>query len=306
MFGVEAQMSLLYLGIGRSVAIAPQVPHGLHRHSTLQITLALEHPFLFRTDSTEWTRTEAVAVDPGIPHQARELHGLFASLHILPERRFVRGRARGVLRDGPVHHFDEAERSEHIPFFQRLSGKETGCSQVFQKTERLVGSLTEAADPARHVDDRLLNVLEQIQNNLSGRLRLKDLAYAACLSGDRFLHLFKEELGITLRQYIGLQRIMRATEEIVGGTTLTRAALDAGFADSSHFTRRFSEFTGYLPNRLKNLRGSTRIFTCSSSRCVRPASLPAGCAICAECRLYRGAPSLRGDSSGLVQAAKVH
>jgi AraC-like DNA-binding protein len=99
---------------------------------------------------------------------------------------------------------------------------------------------------------------------------------------------------------------MRATEEIVGGTSLTRAALDAGFADSSHFTRRFSEFTGFLPNRLKALRGTTRVFTCSSSRCVRPASLPEGCAICTECRLYRGELSLRGDVSGSVQAQKPH
>jgi AraC-like DNA-binding protein len=305
MIGVEAQMSLLYLGIGRSITVAPQVPHALHRHSALQVTLALEHPFLFRTDSTEWTRTEAVAVDPGVPHQARELRGLIASLHILPERRFSRGRSRGVLRNGPVYFLDQAERSEYIPFFQKLSGRETGCSPVFQKTERLIESLTCSSGPARHVDARLLDVLERIQRNLSERIRLTDLAYAACLSGDRFLHLFKEELGVTLRQYVGLQRIMRATEGIVEGKTLTRAALDAGFADSSHFTRRFSEFTGFLPSRLKTLRGSTRVFSCSSSRCVRPASLPAGCAICTECRLFRSAKSPRADVSGFVQAGRA-
>lgn len=118
---------------------------------------------------------------------------------------------------------------------------------------------------------------------LAGRIRLKDLAYSACLSEDRFLHLFKEQLGITLRQYIVHQRLQRATVDILNGKTLTRAALDSGFADSSHFTRRFSEHTGFLPRLLKEQRGEITVLTCTSSRCVRPVVHADGSGVCADC-----------------------
>jgi AraC-like DNA-binding protein len=139
----------------------------------------------------------------------------------------------------------------------------------------------------RRSDGRLLEVLARIQAGLSGPLRSRDLARDACLSEDRFLHLFKEQLGITLRHYIIHQRLLRATADILSGTSVTRAALDAGFADSAHFSRRFLALAGFPPSHLKQARGAVRIYSCHSSRCVRPASHTPGDDACTECVLFR-------------------
>lgn len=266
-------MSSFYLGIGRSVVVAPLVEHQPHQHPTVEILLAPERPFLFRSDTTEWTKTSAVAVGSGVSHQARELQGSFVSIQFLPERRW----------EIPVLFLDTEKSAENLAFFRALSDRESTCSEVFRRAEELATACSGSSLADRAVDARVLDVLERIQSMLAGRIRLKDLAYSACLSEDRFLHLFKEQLGITLRQYVVHQRLQRATVEILNGKTLTRAALDSGFADSSHFTRRFSEHTGFLPRLLKEQRGAVTVLTCSSSRCLRTVAEAAGTGVCPEC-----------------------
>jgi AraC-like DNA-binding protein len=179
------------------------------------------------------------------------------------------------------------ELSPYVSFFRKLLHRESGCSRVFQESERLIEGLTGLKGWTGAVDVRLLDVLERIQNTLSGPLRSRDLARLAYLSEDRFLHLFKEQLGITLRHYIIHQRLLRATADILAGASITVAALDAGFADTAHFSRRFLALTGHPPSQLKKVRGSVRIFSCHSSRCVRPALGGPGDSGCKECVLFR-------------------
>jgi AraC-like DNA-binding protein len=280
-------MALLYLGIGRSVTIAPETEHALHRHSTLQVTLALDQTFSFRTHGSRWKSTRCVAINSDVPHQARDLHGLCVTVHVVPERWRMAHLRRGFLDGDNVRFLDGMDLSKHAAFFRGLLDRESGCSPVFQQAERLLEELTGLRSWTGEVDSRLLDVLERIQAGLSGPLRSRDLAREACLSEDRFLHLFKEQLGITLRHYIIHQRLLRATADILTGASVTDAALDAGFADSAHFSRRFLALAGFSPSHLKQARGIFRIYSCHSSRCVRPASSGQRDNACGECVLFR-------------------
>jgi AraC-like DNA-binding protein len=293
-------MALLYLGIGRSVTIAPEVEHTLHQHSTLQVTLALDHAFSFRTHSSRWKRTRCVAVNSGVPHQARDLVGHCVTVHVVPERWRTAHLTHGFLDGDDVRFLDGMDLSKFAVFFRGLLDRESGCSPVFQQAERLIEELTGLKSWTGAVDNRLLDVLERIQAGLPGSLRSRDLARGACLSEDRFLHLFKEQLGITLRHYIIHQRLLRATADILAGSSVTRAAIDAGFVDSAHFSRRFFALAGFPPSRLKQARGAVRIYSCHSSRCVRPASSGRGDSACGDCVLFR--EQQRTSFSALVRA----
>jgi AraC-like DNA-binding protein len=280
-------MALLYLGIGRSVTLAPEVQHTLHRHSTLQVTLALDHPFAFRTNSSRWKRTRCVAVNSDVPHQARDLYGNSVTFHVVPERWRTAHLKHGFLDGDEVRFLDGMDLAKHAAFFRGVLDRESGCSPVFQQAERFFEELTGLKSWTGEVDSRLLDVLERIQAGLPGPLRSRDLARDVCLSEDRFLHLFKEQLGITLRHYIIHQRLLRATADILSGAYVTRAALDAGFADSAHFSRRFLALAGFPPSHLKQARGAVRIYSCHSSRCVRPAASGQGDSACGDCVLFR-------------------
>jgi AraC-like DNA-binding protein len=280
-------MALLYLGIGRSVSIGPEVEHGPHRHSTLQITIALDRDFFCRIPRSPWRRTRGVAINADVLHQARDLHGSFLTIHLLPERWRTARRRDGFLGGEAIRYLDGVDLSATTAFFRGLRPTEVGCSRVFQEVERLIEKLTGLEGWTGEVDRRLLDILETIQRSLSAPIRSRELARQACLSEDRFLHLFKEQLGITLRHYVIYQRVMRATAEVLSGASVTRAAIDAGFSDSSHFSRKFTELSGFPPSRLKQARGSFGIHSCLSSRCVRPASAGPSDSACAECVLFR-------------------
>ena len=65
---------------------------------------------------------------------------------------------------------------------------------------------------------------------------------------------FRREYGVTLAEYSRALRLDWARTQIaLGETSLARVALDAGFADQSHFTRAFRCLVGVTPGRYREL-----------------------------------------------------
>lgn len=78
-------------------------------------------------------------------------------------------------------------------------------------------------------------------------LTIKQLSRICCLSAGRLSHLFKEQTGISVRQYILWKKVCLAASEVMAGQSLTSAAHHAGFFDSAHFHRVFSHMFGVNP-----------------------------------------------------------
>lgn len=79
---------------------------------------------------------------------------------------------------------------------------------------------------------------------------LEALAVVAGISPGRFMHVFTESVGIPLRPYLAWLKLQRAVSAIVGGRTLSQAALAAGFSDSAHMSRAFARMLGIRPREL--------------------------------------------------------
>ena len=78
---------------------------------------------------------------------------------------------------------------------------------------------------------------------------LDELARLAGLSPHHFLRVFKAATGLPPHAYQLQQAVERAKTLLAGGMSISQAALDAGFADQSHFSRCFREFTGATPGQ---------------------------------------------------------
>jgi AraC-like DNA-binding protein len=76
------------------------------------------------------------------------------------------------------------------------------------------------------------------------------LAARAGLSVSRFQHLFKATTGVTVRRFRIWARMRRATAMAVAGSTITHAALEAGFSSPAHFAAAFREMFGMAPTQL--------------------------------------------------------
>jgi AraC-like DNA-binding protein len=64
---------------------------------------------------------------------------------------------------------------------------------------------------------------------------------------------FRRAFGVSPCRFVVLRRLGRAMDLIRGGAPLVEAALAAGFADQSHFTRRFRAAHGMTPARWRAL-----------------------------------------------------
>jgi AraC-like DNA-binding protein len=78
----------------------------------------------------------------------------------------------------------------------------------------------------------------------------RELAAEAGLSESRFLHLFCDELGTSLRRYRIWARLVHAGTAIAAGANMTEAAMKSGFASPSHLADRFKSTFGLSATQL--------------------------------------------------------
>jgi AraC family transcriptional regulator len=122
---------------------------------------------------------------------------------------------------------------------------------VQETAELVVASLMLPDDdfPLR-VDPRIHSVLTDLALNSDENVRVEDLAAGVGLSESRLAHLFRYHVGIPIRQYRLAVRAQAALAQVAAGRSLTQAAHDAGFADSSHFSRICRRMFGNAPSDL--------------------------------------------------------
>jgi len=90
--------------------------------------------------------------------------------------------------------------------------------------------------------------INYIEDNPDRAISLQELAAAAGLSRFHFGRVFKRQLGVSPAKYVEQMRIEQAKLMIVEAQmSLASIAQVVGFADQSHFTRRFRAHEGCTP-----------------------------------------------------------
>jgi AraC-like DNA-binding protein len=131
-----------------------------------------------------------------------------------------------------------------------------GCSErrgraaIVDVARRLVQALTEQAEPSAPSDERTLRAVRYVNEHLSAPITLEQMARVAHLSPSRFRHLFAEQTGMGLRQYVLWRRLASVWELRMQGVSLSDAAHTAGFADSAHLPRTSRRMMGIPPSLL--------------------------------------------------------
>jgi AraC-like DNA-binding protein len=119
-----------------------------------------------------------------------------------------------------------------------------GCAQ------EVVHALTQRLEPAVTSDERILRAVTYVNAHLAAPLTLTQVAGIAFLSPSRFRHLFAEQTGMGLRQYILWRRFVSVWQHRMNGMSLSEAAHAAGFADSAHLARTSRRMIGIPPSLL--------------------------------------------------------
>jgi len=99
-------------------------------------------------------------------------------------------------------------------------------------------------------DTAAVEVARQVlKARFAGRITLEELAMSAGVSRSHLSRAFMQAEGLPPHTYQNQLRVQRAKALLTSGASLSDAAAEVGFADQSHFTRVFREFTGATPGQ---------------------------------------------------------
>jgi transcriptional regulator GlxA family with amidase domain len=98
----------------------------------------------------------------------------------------------------------------------------------------------------------LRRIVEYIDAHLDSELSIAMLASNLGISRSRFSRSFRNSVGLTPHSYVMGRRLLRA-QQLLARTDLhlVEIALTTGFADQSHFSRRFHQLMGLPPREFR-------------------------------------------------------
>ncbi len=98
----------------------------------------------------------------------------------------------------------------------------------------------------------IYEAVRYIDEHLSERLTLNQVADSICLSPNYLSSLFKKELGVGFVDYITEKRVEKAKELLTNtGMKTYEVAQQTGFLDESYFSKTFKKITGKRPSAFR-------------------------------------------------------
>ena len=126
--------------------------------------------------------------------------------------------------------------------------------------------------PRRALDPRVIKAIAQIGRFAGEPVTAESCAVEVALSPSRFLHLFKEETGISFRSFRAWKRARHLLQFANQDLNLAHLAQDIGYPDSTHFSHSIRRFYGLKPRAI--FSGSRDLAIYGSDRMVGEASIP--------------------------------
>ena len=104
--------------------------------------------------------------------------------------------------------------------------------------------------PRRDLDPRVVRAIAQIGRFSGDPVTAASCAAAAGLSTSRFLHLFKQETGISFRCFRAWKRARHLLHFANQDLNLAHLAQEIGYPDSTHFSHSIRRFYGLKPRAI--------------------------------------------------------
>ena len=143
-----------------------------------------------------------------------------------------------------------SKNMEYIHKVLSIDTQEDICVWISHALDDFIESVYSSQDVKKM--SQLKPVIEYMQYHYSEPLTLADIAKAAHLSVSRLAHLFREQMGITIVDYLTNIRINHAKRMLLTTeANCTRICYDVGYNNQSYFTRVFKQITGLTPRQFR-------------------------------------------------------
>ena len=106
------------------------------------------------------------------------------------------------------------------------------------------------------MDERIQKCLNFLNTTSSDyKTIIKELKLRTHLSDSRLSHLFKEEIGTSIKKYFVWSKLKKAFDQVVRGEkNMYEASIENGFYDQAHLSKAFKQMLGISPSDVYNSR----------------------------------------------------
>jgi len=133
----------------------------------------------------------------------------------------------------------------------RINNQEDLCAWISTALNEFI-ELVYSSQDARKVS-QIRPAINYIDANYNKPITLPDVAKASHLSISRLAHIFKEQMGITIIDYLTSVRIERAKQLLLAtDQNCTEICFEVGYNNQSYFTRTFKGLVGMTPRQFKD------------------------------------------------------
>ncbi len=140
----------------------------------------------------------------------------------------------------------------NVKRLMKVADQQDLCAWIGKAVDDFI-ELVHSKQDSRRIS-QIKPAIDYIEDNYDTPLTLSDVARAACLSVSRLSHLFKEQLGVTIIDYITNARIEMAKNLLIAtNKSCTEVCFEVGYSNQSYFTRTFKNVAGMTPKQFRSI-----------------------------------------------------
>ena len=243
--------SLIYAWDGVIVYVTQDHLNKAHAHFPALLQIGLGSAFALAVEDQPASDHEVVVMAPNISHSTDSQNQAYIAILIDPDYELY-AYLHPLLNGQAFCSLPAARLKSFQKQFQQLMTAQLCLEQVKQLVMDVLLALNPQLLKALPWDQRIQLACEYIKRCVPHQIpTIADVALQVGLSESRLMHLFSQQLGLSMRQYILWLRIRYAIKLWMQGKTLIEIAVESGFSDQAHFTRTLRRMVDFAPSMLK-------------------------------------------------------
>ena len=225
------------------IYIGKEIQTDEHLHHAITVAVALSGKFDY------WHKKEQVSCS-GIIMQANTIRKIInqdktqiAFIHIEP---FSKQGLKLTNRNEPFEVLTPVQIKNIINILGKWSLEDVNDEQM---TANIIEVITSEIGYTSEIeiDKRIVKSIDIIRR--SEEITLKQISEQIHLSTYRFSHLFKQQTGLSFREFVLYTKLVKSLKAVYQNQNFTHSSYLGGFADQAHFTRTYYRAFGILPSQ---------------------------------------------------------
>lgn len=219
---------------------------------SVTVYMAEQGTMRVRINGGAWQTGSMAVVQPYVPHQVATDAQLVHVLKIEAETVDPSALPYPLAACGAVGELAFVQHVRDIVREMRGKGRDLNLNSLDFDTLFFGAPLA-----LRSMDRRIQDVIDGIKRDPSVMAAAQNCAQSVHLSFSRFLHLFKEDVGVPFRSFRTWKRARSLLHYVNRNANLAHVALDIGYPDSTHFSHSIRQIYGLRPKDI--FAGSRRL-----------------------------------------------